>query len=131
MTDEKILATILTGEGLATYDETGNAGNIFISKSPETLQNDIDYLLMKTGGGRVIRKLTGAKNSFITIYARGKSYELISESLDKICSTLLNKSYKIEYHFVENIFVQSEPSWLSTDDNGNHLFNTTLILTII
>lgn len=131
MIDEKILATILTGEGLATYDETGNAGNIFISKSPEILQNDIDYLLMKTGGSRVIRKLTGAKDSFITIYARGKSFEEVSEKMETMASTLLNKSYKIDNHFVENIFVQSEPQWLSTDDNGHYLFDMTLNLTII
>lgn len=131
MTDEKILAKILMKENLAIYDETGDTGNIFIAESPEILQNEIDYTIRKTGGRRVIRKLTGAREVYITIYSRGKDFEQISERLEAIASKLLNREYEVEGYFVENVFVYSEPQWLETDDNGNYLFNMTLTLTII
>lgn len=131
MTDEKLLARIFEIENLGKYDEDGDTGNIFIGFTPETLQNDIDYSFRKSGGSRVIKKLTGARQIYITIYARGSDYDLISEKLENICSTLLNKEYKIDDYFIENVFVFSEPTWVLKDDDNIHLFNMTLTLTII
>lgn len=130
MIDEKILAIILQNEELGKFDEKGDKGNIFLGETPIILQNEIDYTIKKTGGSRVIRKLTGAKNSYITIYARSKNYELVNEKLDEICSKLLNMSYIIDNYYIENIFTFSEPAWLSKDDDNIYLFNTTLVMTI-
>ena len=131
MTDERILAEILMEEELGIYDEEGISGNIFIGETPIDLQNEIDLTIRKTGGSRVIRKLTGAKNSYLTIYAKGNNYELVSEKLETIGSILLNKAYNIDKYFIENVFVFSEPQWILTDDNGTYLFDMTLTLTII
>ena len=131
MTDERILAEILMEEELGIYDEEGVSGNIFIGETPINLQNEIDLTIRKTGGSRVIRKLTGAKNSYLTIYAKGNNYELVSEKLETIGSILLNKAYNIDKYFIENVFVFSEPQWILTDDNGTYLFDMTLTLTII
>lgn len=131
MTDERILAEIFMIEELGTYSEDDDSGNIFIGNTPLNLQNEVDYTLRKTGGKRVIKKLTGAKQSYITIYAQGKDFELVSGKLEAICSKLLNASYVIDDIFVENVFVFSEPQWLLTDDNDVHLFDCTLNLTII
>lgn len=131
MTDERILAEILVLEELGTYSEDDNSGNIFIGDTPLNLQNDVDYTIKKTGGTRVIKKLTGARKSFMTIYAQGNDYELVSGKLEAICSKLLNNSYVIDGNFIENVFVFSEPQWLLTDDNGVYLFDCTLNITII
>lgn len=130
MIDEKLLAIILDREGIGKFDEKGDKGNIFIGDTPIMLQNDIDISIKKSGGSRVIKKLTGAKNSYIVVYARGRDYELVNKTLDEIGNKILNKSYVIEDYYIENSFVFSEPSWLEKDDDNIYLFNMTILLTI-
>jgi hypothetical protein len=130
MIDEKLLAIILDREGVGKFDEKGDKGNIFIGDTPTILQNDIDISIKKSGGSRVIKKLTGAKNSYIVVYARGRDYELVNKTLDEIGNKILNKSYVIEDYYIENSFVFSEPSWLEKDDDNIYLFNMTILLTI-